>query len=66
MRSEAQKKADKRYREKNRSIILEREGRFQTTLPKADLKQINEAIESSGMSKADFLRWAVNKLKEEK
>ncbi len=60
-RSEAQKAADKRYREthKNESI------KWATWLKPEEASEINETIKSSGMNKAQFLRWAVEKYKEQ-
>lgn len=58
-RSEAQKAADKRYAEKNKGKY----DRFVVPFKPDELARINEAIAASGMSKADFVRWAVKQLK---
>ena len=57
-RSEAQKKADKRYREthKNESV------KWATWLNPTEAEEINAIIKNSGMNKAEFLRWAVKEL----
>ncbi len=60
-RSEAQKAADKRYAEKVRAE--KRYEQFVVNLKKDEYERICAAIESSGMSKADFIRWAVAQLK---
>ena len=57
-RSEAQKAADKRYAEKTKGKYE----RFVVPFKPDELARINEAIAASGMSKADFVRWAVDKL----
>lgn len=59
-RSEAQKAADKRYREthKNNSI------KWATWLKPAEAAEIDAVIKNSGMNKAEFLRWAVKELQE--
>lgn len=59
-RSEAQKSADKRYSEK----IKDKYRQFAVNLKIEEFEYITNVIESTGMSKADFLRWAVKKLKE--
>lgn len=58
-RSEAQKAADKRYAEK----VKDKHKQFAVNLKPDELARINEAIAASGMSKADFVRWAVEQLK---
>lgn len=57
-RSEAQKAADKRYREthKNESI------KWATWLKPAEAAEIDAIIKNSGMNKAQFLRWAAAEL----
>ena len=51
-RSEAQKAADKRYREK----VQEQYERFVVNMKKEECEAICEAIKESGMTKVDFLR----------
>ena len=58
-RSEAQKAADKRYREK----IQYRYEHFVVNLKREECESISAAIKAAGMTKADFLRWAVEELK---
>lgn len=57
-RSEAQKAADKRYAEKNKDKYKQ----FAVNLQIEEYESISSAIEAAGMSKADFLRWAVKQL----
>ena len=57
-RSESQKIADKKYAQK----IKGKYERFVVHFKPEEYEQINEAISSSGMSKADFIRWAVGQL----
>ena len=58
-RSEAQKAADKRYAEK----IKDKHKQFAVNLKSDEYEKITAALERAGMSKADFLRWAVKQLK---
>ena len=58
-RSEAQKAADKRYREK----IQDRYVHFVVNLKREEFESISAAIKAAGMTKADFLRRAVEELK---
>lgn len=61
VRSEAQKKADKRYREKTKGQSIT----WATKLSPAEAEEIDAIIKSSGMNKAEFLRWASAELKEQ-
>lgn len=54
-RSEAQKEADKRYSKKIRGKYKP----FIVNLKLDELAYIDEKIKATGMTKADFLRWAV-------
>ena len=58
-RSEAQKAADKRYAAKTKGKYVQ----FAVNLLPEEYKHICDAIEAAGMGKAEFLRWAVEKLK---
>ena len=58
-RSEAQKAADKRYAEK----IKDKHKQFAVNLKADEYERITAALSAAGMSKADFLRWAVEQLK---
>ena len=58
-RSEAQKAADKRYREKTQ----DRYEHFVVNLKREECERISAAIKAAGMTKADFLRRAVEELK---
>lgn len=62
MRSEAQKAADKKYRETHKGSMIT----WSISLKPDEAASINEAIMKSGMNKVDFIRWAIKKLKEEK
>ena len=58
-RSEAQKAADKRYAAK----VTGKYKPFIVHLLPDELERMNAVIKESGMTKADFLRWAVEELK---
>lgn len=58
MRSEAQKAADKRYQAK----AGHRYKCFIVHLLPDELERMSDVIRRSGMSKADFLRWAIQVL----
>lgn len=57
-RSEAQKRADKKYRDTHKSDLV----KWATWLKPDEADEINAMIKNSGMNKAQFLRWAVQKL----
>lgn len=57
-RSEAQKAADKRYREKTQDQYEH----FVVNLKRGECASICAAIKAAGMGKAEFLRWAVGEL----
>ena len=59
MRSEAQKRADKKYRETHEQNCT----LWGTYLKKTEIPDLNETIKNANMSKADFIRWAKQKLK---
>ena len=61
-RSEAQKRADKKYRETHKSDVV----KWATWLKPTEAEEINAIIKQSGMNKAEFLRWAVNELQNQK
>lgn len=59
-RSEAQKAADKKYRETHKGIDVS----WGTRIKPAEAAEIDAAINQHGFkSRADFLRWAVEQLK---
>lgn len=60
-RSEAQKAADKRYAAK----VQNKYEHFIVHLLPDEYEKINNVIKSAGLSKADFLRWAVNQLEKQ-
>ena len=57
-RSEAQKAADKRYREKTQDQYEH----FVVNRKREECASICAAIKAAGMGKAEFLRWAVGEL----
>lgn len=57
-RSEAQKAADRKYAEKTK----DKHKQFAVNLKVDEYDRITAALAAAGMSKADFLRWAVDKL----
>lgn len=61
-RSEAQKAADKKYAKK----IQGKYEQFVVNFKPEELAEINATIAASGMTKAGFIRWAVEKLRESK
>lgn len=61
MRTEAQKRADKRYKDKNKGS----EVTWATTLKPSDAEAVNQAIAGAGISKAEFVRQAARQLKKE-
>ncbi len=61
VRSEAQKRADKRYRETHKNEAV----KWATWLNPTEAEEINAIIKQSGMNKAEFLRWAVNELQKQ-
>lgn len=60
-RSEAQKAADKRYRETHKGELV----KWGTSLKPAEIDEIDEIIKQHNMTRAAFIRWAAGKLKEE-
>lgn len=60
-RSEAQKAADKRYRETHKNDMK----KWATWFKPEEAAEIDAIIKQSGMSKADFIRWAIEKYKEQ-
>ena len=40
-------------------------GKFQALIPKEEYNQICEYLQSIGMNKAEFIRWAFDKLRED-
>ena len=60
-RSDAQKAADRRYAEK----VKDQYRQFAVNLKQEEYDRITSMLKATGISKADFLRWAAEKLKEE-
>ncbi len=60
-RSDAQKAADKRYRETHKGDLI----RWGTSFKPAEFADIEATLKQSGMNRAEFIRWAVAKLKEQ-
>lgn len=59
-RSEAQKAADKRYKETHKGEFITWTTKFKT----AEAAAIDAIIKQSGMSRAEFIRWAVEQLEQ--
>ena len=59
-RSEAQREADKRYREKTKGRYVQ----FFINMKREERDSIEEAIAASGMGKIEFIRWAVKQLEQ--
>lgn len=60
-RSDAQKAADKRYRETHKNVDVS----WGTRLKHDEAAAIDGIIKQSGMNRADFLRWAVEQYKKQ-
>ncbi len=58
-RSEAQRAADKRYAANHKGEFVTWTTKFKT----AEAEEIDEIIKQSGMTRAEFIRWAVTKYK---
>lgn len=61
MRTEAQKRADKRYKDKNKGS----EVTWATTLKPSDAEAVDNAIKKAGLSKAEFIRQTAKQLRED-
>jgi len=59
------RKALENKRKYNRERTKELYKTFSATLPKEEHKQLCEYLQSVGMNKAEFIRWAFDKLREE-
>ena len=59
-RSEAQKAADRKYAEK----VKDKHKQFAVNLKVDEYDRITAALAAAGMTKADFLRWAVDRLQD--
>lgn len=59
------RKALENKRKYNRERTKELYKTFSVTLPKEEHKQLCEYLQSVGMNKAEFVRWAFDKLREE-
>lgn len=59
-RSEAQKAADKRYRETHKKDSVT----WGTKLTPAEAAEIDAIIKNCGMNRAQFLRWAAGELQQ--
>lgn len=58
-RSEAQKAADKRYAENHKGEFVT----WTTKFKPSEAAEIDAIIKASGMTRADFIRWAAEKYK---
>ena len=61
-RTEAQKAADKKYAKK----IQGKYEQFVVNFKSEELAKINSAIAAAGMTKAGFIRWAVEQIEDKK
>lgn len=61
-RSEAQKAADKRYRETHKKDYI----KWATWLKPDEAAKIDKVIKENGMNKAELLRWAMDELQKRK
>jgi hypothetical protein len=61
MKTEAQKAANRRYNQKIKDQITTWGSRFWRT----DMERFNDVLKAHNMSRADFIRWAVDKLESE-
>ena len=61
-RTEAQKRADKRYSEK----IKGKHKQFSVNLKVEEYQTLENILDGLGLSKADFLRWAVEEIQKNK
>lgn len=59
------KKALEHKREYNRKRTRELLKTFSATLPKEEYQEISDYLTQVGMNKAEFIRWAYDKLREE-
>lgn len=59
MRSNAQKEADKKYWKKNKEKYV----KFSTTFTTEELAEINKVLKNHKISKAEFIRKAIEALK---
>lgn len=60
-RSEAQRRADKKYRETHEEKCVA----WGTMLPPEDAAELEAIRKKSGKGRAEFLRWATSRLKSE-
>lgn len=60
-RSEAQKAADKRYKEKHKNADVS----WGTRLKPGEAQELDDVIKASGLSRAGFLRWALEERKKQ-
>lgn len=58
-RSEAQKAADRRYREAHKHDSI----KWGTRLKPNEATEYDELLRQNGMTRADFVRWAIEELK---
>ncbi len=61
-----QRRASRKYEEKNKEQRRARCGNFQTMIPRELYEEINEFLKESGMTKVDFIRKGYEALKEQK
>lgn len=61
-----QRRASRKYEEKNKEQRRAKCGNFQTMIPRELYDEINEFLKESGMTKVDFIRKGYEALKEQK
>lgn len=59
MRSEAQKRADKKYRDAHKDESM----KWGTRLKIAEAAEFDELLRQHNMTRANFVRWAIEELK---
>ena len=61
-----QRRASRKYEEKNKEQRRAKCGNFQTMIPRELYDEINEFLKESGMTKVDFIRKGYEALKEQR
>jgi len=61
-----QRRANRKYEEKNKEQRRAKCGNFQTMIPRELYDEINEFLKESGMTKVDFIRKGYEALKEQR
>ena len=61
-----QRRANRKYEEKNKEQRRAKCGNFQTMIPRELYDEINEFLKENGMTKVDFIRKGYEALKEQR